>query len=588
MSDITVTNNGATVDNNGKIGKCYSFGTSTSYLTLSNNTINKCTTECSLSFWLNITSWNSSYATFFQAGLGDTPWSNYIFGILRDGTSSNLCFTISNGSSASNNSYKTSNLELNTWYHLTFVYKTGHCLIYVNGELYQDYATTIVPNFSGITKTTVGACNNGASYQTNCKINDLRVYNRALSPKEIEVLSRGLVCHYPLSLSGENLLANSIPVATGGWSASGTDWSRTLVNAEGSYNGKAMRGTYGGTAGSVRGGIYKTFSPGTGYFAEGDTYTITARLRASLNCTIRFYSNFSAAATQNITTEWATYTYTATVTNPTANGRTYIVIEPSYVTTGVWIECCMVKMEKGGKSTPWIPYISDDAYTALGFNDNIEYDVSGYGYNATKTDITYDSNTPRYNVSSVFNGTTSIIDAGNAFHVQGAKNMSMACWAYCNDWTSTESKYLISSQQSGGLLLAYLSGTTMRARWRIYTAADLSTNAYNQADFVVSLTSGWHHFCGTLDGSSIKLYIDGVCVQNTSITNYGVYFNNTASMFIGAESAGDHGTDFFNGKISDVRIYYTTLTDAQVADLYNSTASIANNGSLLGYELVEV
>ena len=29
ISDITVTNNGATVDNNGKIGKCYKFdGTS--------------------------------------------------------------------------------------------------------------------------------------------------------------------------------------------------------------------------------------------------------------------------------------------------------------------------------------------------------------------------------------------------------------------------------------------------------------------------------------------------------------------------------------------------------------------------------
>jgi hypothetical protein len=30
LSDVTVTNNGATVDNNGKIGKCYSFNGSTS------------------------------------------------------------------------------------------------------------------------------------------------------------------------------------------------------------------------------------------------------------------------------------------------------------------------------------------------------------------------------------------------------------------------------------------------------------------------------------------------------------------------------------------------------------------------------
>lgn len=35
ISDITVTNNGATVDNNGKIGKCYSFGTN-KYLKINN------------------------------------------------------------------------------------------------------------------------------------------------------------------------------------------------------------------------------------------------------------------------------------------------------------------------------------------------------------------------------------------------------------------------------------------------------------------------------------------------------------------------------------------------------------------------
>ena len=33
LSNITVTNNGAAVDNNGKIGKCYNFdGTSNSYI----------------------------------------------------------------------------------------------------------------------------------------------------------------------------------------------------------------------------------------------------------------------------------------------------------------------------------------------------------------------------------------------------------------------------------------------------------------------------------------------------------------------------------------------------------------------------
>ena len=230
LSNVTITNNGATIDNNGKLGKCYKFGTGTSYLTLSNDTINTCTTECSLSLWINIISWNNSYATYFQAGLGGAAWNNYVFGLLRNASTSNLCFTISNGTTASSASYTTSNLELNTWYHIVCVYKTGHCLIYINGELYYDYTTTIIPAFSSITKTTVGV-NNAGSYQTNCKLNDVRIYDHALSAKEVKEISKGLVCHYPLNdtYNSDNLLINGFgELGAENW-ANATQYSTTEV-----------------------------------------------------------------------------------------------------------------------------------------------------------------------------------------------------------------------------------------------------------------------------------------------------------------------------------------------------------------------
>ena len=55
LSNITITNNGATVDNNGKIGKCYRFGNGSA----SNNGINlndnfvSIGSECSISVWVN-------------------------------------------------------------------------------------------------------------------------------------------------------------------------------------------------------------------------------------------------------------------------------------------------------------------------------------------------------------------------------------------------------------------------------------------------------------------------------------------------------------------------------------------------------
>lgn len=198
LAGVTVTNNGATVNDNGKIGKCYQFGTSSSYMTLPASTMTSFTSEASICFWIKILSWNTSYATFFQAGLTSTPWTHYIFGFLRNNATSNCCFTISNSSTSSQNNYKTPDLGLNVWYHITLTYKTGHCCIYMNGILYNDYSTSIVPNFSGITKIAIGKGTNGSNYQTNCLLNDIRIYNHALSPKEVYEIAKGLVLHYKL------------------------------------------------------------------------------------------------------------------------------------------------------------------------------------------------------------------------------------------------------------------------------------------------------------------------------------------------------------------------------------------------------
>ena len=138
LADVSVTNDGASIGDDGKIGKCYNFGTAKSYLLIPKESMTSAT-EATVCFWLKILSWNASYATFFQAGKGSNPWNNYIFGFLRYSTYSSCCFTISNGSTASNESYLTPNLELNTWYHIGLVYKSGHCLIYINGDLYHDY-----------------------------------------------------------------------------------------------------------------------------------------------------------------------------------------------------------------------------------------------------------------------------------------------------------------------------------------------------------------------------------------------------------------------------------------------------------------
>ena len=220
LDNITVTNNGAAVDNNGKIGKCYSFPASGGNLTLPASAMKNfvATNGCSVAFWIKLNAWCSSWETYFQAGTGGNSWSNYIFGILRNGTASKICFTIYNGSSYSGSSYLTSDWVVGEWMHVAFIYETGKCKIYLNGELDKEYTTTIVPKFANITKITIGRSNNESGYPTNCLMNDVRIYDHVLSPQEVKKISQGLVLHYLLNRRGfgqENLLLNSKDEKTG-------------------------------------------------------------------------------------------------------------------------------------------------------------------------------------------------------------------------------------------------------------------------------------------------------------------------------------------------------------------------------------
>jgi len=147
------------------------------------------------------------------------------------------------------------------------------------------------------------------------------------------------------------------------------------------------------------------------------------------------------------------HTYTPTSTQASYTSSPNIRVRLRNATDGAVLKIWNVKHEKGGKATPWIPNMTDTIYSSLGFGNNVEYDISGYGYNGTKTDITYSFDSPKYSSCSVFNGSTSFINCGRAFFVDKITNMTFSVWVYCDDWEAATDKYFISSQESGGIII---------------------------------------------------------------------------------------------------------------------------------------
>jgi len=91
----------------------------------------------------------------------------------------------------------------------------------------------------------------------------------------------------------------------------------------------------------------------------------------------------------------------------------------------------------------------------------------------------------------------------------------------------------------------------------------------------ISITdTGWHHAVVTKNGSTIKLYIDGVDYTG-AVTNQTIV-NTTSVFFI----SGPSGEFPFNGSIDDVRIYNRALSASEVSRLYNLGATTHINTTL--------
>ena len=550
------------LNNAGKLGKCATFDTTGGGITLPASTMTSLT-ECSVAFWIKIISWNTSYATFFQAGLGSTPWNNYIFGILRYGNNSNLCFTLtnSNGSSTSA-SYTSSNLEVGHWYHLAFTYKAGAVCIYKDGVLDKTYNTTYVPNFAGITHISIGRGTDKTSYKTNCSLNDFRIYDHCLSEMEVKQLSQGLILHYPLNHQGfgqENFILESHKV-TAGAQASGI--TRTYED-----DGTVKFVT---TAGN---GNYATV-----YFAKdskanvgekmsvGDIYTISCDVKVESGTKlptlfINSGNGYKQLHGTIILGQWIRAYYTSTWAEPgTSYGNITLHLGFSGVVGTYYFK--NFKLEKSNVPTPWTPAPTDELYMTLSLNSNIEYDTSGYCNNGTWHGIhTNTSDTPKYAVSTTATGSASTYLEGP---ILPAEAQTAALWIKCKKSQNAA----IFNDKTSGLQIGLLNSL-------LYMNSKAATPGFTTTHWK---DDDWNHVVVIYDGTARKVYINGEAETQSGASNY--YIHGADNCWLWNRSYNNNYP--FNGSLSDFRIYATALSPTDVKSLYQNCATIDPDGTIRG------
>ena len=208
LTNITTTNYGATINDSGKIGKCYSFDGTDDYLQLINFNPSGWA-EFSISFWCYPTA-ALNYVFLIRSG------STHQVRISGDG----FTFRDTLNSTQRTTAFGTT-IEQNIWTHITCVYNKGEVYIYINGVQtahrtnYYNVNATLNSDLTEI-RFARQQSSSGNTYYTG-KLNDIRIYNHALSAKEAEEISKALVLHYKL-----NSITNNIIYDCSGYRNNGT------------------------------------------------------------------------------------------------------------------------------------------------------------------------------------------------------------------------------------------------------------------------------------------------------------------------------------------------------------------------------
>lgn len=555
LSNITVTNNGATVDNNGKIGKCYSFADnkyiSTNYTWASSNTF-------SIFTWIKKDSKNG-IGTLFHTTTKYSPIIDF------NGTDGALrIFYWYDSSNYYMMTYPA--LEANIWYHVGITYDGATFCFYINGEVVQTMTASSAPYITG-------TFNIGKSHETNFfkgKMNDFRIYDHALSIKEIKELSKGLVLHYRLAgpggsnlLPGTHVNENKITYPGSSWSDRNIASIKTDVLNGTTYTVSfEAKSTHSGD--KIRIYFYDPSNITKGIGSQGQNNTASD---GSMDFTL----------SDKWKKYWATYTIPAN-----GNATRSVIIarvgatDSGFPTGTGTLSFRHEKVEEGSIATPWCPHKNDISYSILGYNNNIEYDCSGFGYNGTSTTLPITSNeSPRYFTSYKFEGKTSDCIKNLTTSLNFLDNFSWSIWVKSN-YTGTAYVFTVGRIDTGGYGYGLQNTSLTGYKCR-----------YGSSIYDISITNRtWNHIVFTKSGTTINLYKNGILYSTNTFSGTAPTYSDGNGIGIGCFHYSEDIYPFY-GNISDLRIYATALSADDVKELYETSASVSKGNVVSAYEFVE-
>ena len=483
-----------------------------------------------------------------------------------------------------------------TWHHFAVIFNSTETKLYIDGE-YAGKAVT----FRNPT-TTNGILKIGGGYRDEHShdwygvLNDFRLYDCALSIKEIKEIAKGLVLHYSLAdkyiENTTNLITTEDCLSTTCYNGAISKYSygtnTDMYKEVTTFQGKKGTKVYNQTNGT---GMYPYVYISNMYTSDGTNSpaykTLSFDYYTTISTSICPYKlgSGNGIATYIVTNnETQTGTGTNQVVIPvkpnmwnhievTFHGTTeadaqwgYIQNQPSHTsdTSNFWFFANM-QLEEKNHATGYVG-------TGGSRTVNMIYDTSGFENNGTLVgNFEYSFDTSRYDVCTKFNGTDNCIQIGNWYNVfQNPFTINL--------WWKKE----VLGSKNYETLVGGGSGFEMDTRSNsaqmlsLYMTSTRGGNVYSPFNF-----NQWYMVTMVNDGTNELYYVDGELVKTIEKKS----MPNT-DYFIGSWQTATKQN--YCGLMSDFRIYATALSADQILELYKTPASIDKNNNFYSYSYNEL
>lgn len=569
----------------GKIGKCAEITSADSIFSIStsHNLDTSLQGNFTISFWLNPKEgFDGQLRGLASCGVQDTNTMLYL--VIRATNRLSFCFF--------SNDFETTYSPIpGEWVHCTFVGDKDNYLqkLYINGKFHSSRTTTSwlelgsYPFYLG---------NYGGSVAKSL-LDDFRIYDNALSDKEIKELAKANILHYKFDdfqEPTENIWSGGLVIYNGyGVPASLTNTGETFKGAAVYRLAMTVDDAH-----SSRLSHFQTTLQAYGVYGSCITFLANTKYAASIfwkpvnkfdtvfGGTASNIGDFTSTPTEQVGGGWNRYTQirNGTATENKTGHVFFAFYSPSLaLNETIYIDVCAPQIEKDKDyATPFVD----------GVRTGVIHDYSGYGNDAELALATTPQWAEDCKIGSgaykfIHDNASRICVGGYDSGIEDIKDTSeftISLWAK-GPYNSSDYTYIFHKGISSfiGDSFVYI-GTSSNGKiiFSVNGNYPLGTTS------TVLSSTDYQHLVLTYKNGEVNGYCNNILIKSytTSLTNTtegaisslgGSYFSNSARAF--------------DGYLDDVRIYATALSADDIKELYQTRASLDNKGTFSTFEIIE-